>query len=597
MRLIQIYSLIPLMKRFKSQAGMTLGEAAIGIGLLSSLTVVGSMVTIMVFDNMRKAEFEADRKELQRDISTAARSPRSLRQSLEGTPGMLDCVKIDSSGEFTSRCTQTSGLQGFSIQYGGRALTNDQGYGCYSTKGVRCADPSNGICPSSCPVRMSASYRVTCIGGSTGPNGQGAGTRANCPANQASIIVNYELKPEETTAGPKDRFRPISATAVVPPSSLWGDPSQLPEGAAAVELTSAVTRSVKRCANGQIMQGLDSSGEPICINLTEPSRQCDPGELLTGYKVENGTLVADCKQATCPPGQYFNGFDPVTGNVVCKALTGGTCNMGTVAAPGRFTVGIDLNTATPICNVKACPTGFIYAGLDSSTGNARCYSLNWVPKCGAPGNNCSTPPSAAPPPMPGTFYTALTTPAVSLGYNGPPFFTAWSDGRPTEAYHMTFLSRTGSASANPNVTVNLGDPLSPASTSRTCAIQSPLNDLNFHKCAHTWLRITRAVGNCSAEQTFVPPNDCRWTATGVFAEVSEQFTSESDPLYSPTSFNAVTGAVSCAGAATSHIGVGNIGAPTGLPVNSRYNETYQASVAVACNYRYTGGAIGSEYNP
>ncbi len=607
---------------------------AVGIGILSVVTAIGSVVTMLTIDNMRQQEYTTQRRELQADLSAATRGPRQLRTALSGSIG---CLGISASN-VQPRCTASTGFIGFAAQHGGQTITNGNGLGCYSVKGVSCPVPISNICPAECPVRVTTQYQLLC---------PGSGARTDCPSNQATLLVRYELGPEPTTADPKDTFRPIRAVQVIQPKTLWGDINKLSEGAAAVELSSEPNRQVQACPNGQIMIGVQANGQPLCEDLTEATKQCAAGTVFRGFTqpVAGGPLVATCADATCPDvsgkKQVFAGFT-AAGVKICNEINGNdtVCDPGTAGSPtGVFMTGINQGTSRPICKRKTCLPGEIFVNL-LPDGSVRCVKTDpWLPRCPTSGP-CSSPPNPLPPTT-GVFYTTATTPPVSVGYNGAPWISAWVDGEPRQGYRMTYKNFVGGPVSTTTIDGLFGDSLTATPRGvKTCQLHGAQNDTTLHRCTHTWSEVTRAAGTCqNSSWTFTAPNtcsltvrhplggceipevsvplipgpgcqgscgtpanaDCSAVATAIvgrccqyrfntFTEASERIQNYSENYaVSAVNFNngsSNDGSASCANPPTAATGSVSATTPTNLALGTRFNDLFRASIRASCNYQY-----------
>ena len=90
------------------------------------------------------------------------------------------------------------------------------------------------------------------------------------------------------------------------------------------------------CSNGQVMMGISSSGNPICVidNDTTVSGNCPSGDyFMTGISA-NGVVLCSLIETydgsdfatsgqTCPTGQYVEEIDS-NGNVQCSSPESGT---------------------------------------------------------------------------------------------------------------------------------------------------------------------------------------------------------------------------------------------------------------------------------
>jgi prepilin-type N-terminal cleavage/methylation domain-containing protein len=614
--------------RPNAESGFSLAELMVAMGIGSIVSILGSIVVLLVIDQMNYQENETARREVISSLARASKSPRHLRTALSGSVG---CLAIHASASVAQpKCTAMTSFVPFAANIGGQMLTNADGVGCFRAKGERCAISGGGACPAECYLRALTEYRVVC---------PGAGSRTDCPSNQANILVRYSVKPE-TGVPAKNQFRPISSVNVIQARSLWGDVNKLSEGAAAVEVSTEPSKIARVCPAGSMMIGVLPSGEPNCEVLTDTNQRCAAGQVLAGYNIDASTkrIVAVCKDASCADlsgkKRAFGGFD-ITGNPICTVINplDIVCNPGTTTAPGVFMTGVSAQTSTPICKRKTCALGEIYAG-NNPDGSVRCApSRGWIPGPSCALSNCSAPPTTTPPAV-GTFYSSSSTPAVSLGYEGIPFITQWTNGEPRRAYRMTYKEFSGNG---PSQIISGLFTDSKGAGVKTCLADGALPGGN-HICYHTWLEVTRARGTCPANYTFSAPNTCIYSGPTCLAQETKVASGigfdSSCPAACGSKYgtdpvavqNAITSANCCCspyspgpepseqlgGGLESYLvrgvnfanGSGAAGTanctspptpdsgnaysyPSGLPVGSRMYDNYSASVRASCNYEYT----------
>lgn len=482
---------------------MTLVELLIYVGLMSFTVLVSATLIYNLFQTQARVKKTQTISSIVAQTVNSSRNPQFLRSALAPLVG---CIQ-NSANVCSVTVSAPLPLSG---------ITAPLGSACYSNTGQEsCA------CSPTCSIQVLTNFQVQCSGG--------AGSRATCPANQANIRVDYAVRPHPTHSTIEQNFLTIQGTHYLKPNVLWGDTAQSSKGGTVTELKKNIYNVTTNCQTGEVVVGIQENGALRCKKI---DHVCASGHILAGFDLSSTTannyaFVPKCVSIICPTvggkKQVFAGIDPATETPICRPLNASstTCSPFTGGVPnGSFMVGLN-SQSEPICRKKTCLPGEIFAGWDAS-GDAVCVTTGFIPKCVSP--TCqfhtSTTPGA------GFYYTSATAPAVSIPFEGIPYISQWSGGRPTQGVRHALRNWGGNISSNNRTNIffstmdSRGASKTFGGTSTTCQVDATY--ASNLRCLHIWDRVTRADGNCpsnttSTRYTYIGGNQCQvesWQCTG-----------------------------------------------------------------------------------
>lgn len=498
-----------LRSRFFRQDGYTLAEVMIAVGILVTVSLAGTTFIYIAAERQNSEERLSSRDYLTSELNHIIRDPRAMRVSLEKTDQLtgqtrINCVKT-MAGASPLPCTAMTSPAGFTalrFENDPDPVTTANGKKCYQEKGATSATMS--ACDATHPIEVSVTFQIVCVGQS------GAGTRATCASNQASIITQFTISPHSSLPSPR-RFRTIRGTSIMEMKALYSI-NDLGAGTLSSfdmitkkDLTTAQRQFKKFCANaGEVMIGLRPDGEPLCKKI---DNSCPSGHMFTGLRTTGSgasfNIEPVCVDISCPPDQVFVGLNP-DGTRKCMQLSTEFCNpyinLGTPS--GIFMVGYGPPDAKPMCRKKTCLKGEIFGGYDGD-GNAICTNTAFIPMCtpgGAGGGmSCSSTAAVPTPPPTSYFVNPTNNPGLPVPYNGVPYISQWdsANGLPRQGWRNDYRDW----GVNPN---NLNgyynnqrgglfrDLIDSRGIMSGC--QSDPDPGNL-KVQHTWTRVHTAVGS------------------------------------------------------------------------------------------------------